>query len=144
MPTKTKAAKKKSDLKRRQVIIAAVKSLEKTEDKLELELKKLKKDLWRFGYLDPDAGADCPITTGEKLTRVWEGAQLVFHNFARRLTVSARPITCQVLDFFSEWRTPQEAIAHFNNYAQRSVPYLVFLSWRNRGFSFRKVTRSGV
>ena len=50
MPTKTKAAKKKSDLKRRQVIIAAVKSLEKTEDKLELELKKLKKDLVTFRF----------------------------------------------------------------------------------------------
>ena len=35
MPTKRKAAKKKSD-KAKQVIIAAVKSLEKTEDKLEL------------------------------------------------------------------------------------------------------------
>ena len=50
MPTKTKAAKKKSDLKRRQVIIAAVKSLEKTENKLELELKKLKKDLVVFRF----------------------------------------------------------------------------------------------
>jgi hypothetical protein len=50
MHTKTKDAKKKSELKRRQVIIAAVKSLEKTEDKLELELKKLKKDLVTFRF----------------------------------------------------------------------------------------------
>jgi SagB-type dehydrogenase family enzyme len=61
------------------------------------------------------------LRRARSLLAYWEGAQLVFHNFARRLTVSARPITCQVLDFFSEWRTPQEAIAHFNNYAQRSV-----------------------
>jgi hypothetical protein len=50
MPTKTKAAKKKSDTQRRQAIIAAVKSLEKTENKLELELKKLKKDLVVFRF----------------------------------------------------------------------------------------------
>jgi hypothetical protein len=50
MPTKTKAAKKKSDTQRRQAIIAAVKSLEKTENKLELELKKLKKDLVMFRF----------------------------------------------------------------------------------------------
>src|SRR5437763_261924 len=61
------------------------------------------------------------LRRARSLLAYWEGAQLVFHNFARRLTVSARPITCQVLDFFSEWRTAQEAIVHFNNYAQRSV-----------------------
>jgi hypothetical protein len=50
MPNKTKAAKKKSDLQRKQAIIAAVKSLEKTEDKLELGLKKLKKNLVVFRW----------------------------------------------------------------------------------------------
>jgi SagB-type dehydrogenase family enzyme len=51
----------------------------------------------------------------------WRDGQLFFHNFARRLTVSGRPITCEVLDFFSEWRTSQEAIAHFANYSPGSV-----------------------
>jgi hypothetical protein len=50
MPTKTKGATKKSELQRQQAIIAAVKSLEKAEDKLELELKKLKKDLVIFRF----------------------------------------------------------------------------------------------
>jgi SagB-type dehydrogenase family enzyme len=51
----------------------------------------------------------------------WRDGQLFFHNFARRLTVSGRPITCEVLDFFSEWRTSQEAIAHFADYTPGSV-----------------------
>jgi hypothetical protein len=50
MLTKTKAAKKESDLQRRRTIIAAIKRLEKTENKLELELKKLKKDLVTFRF----------------------------------------------------------------------------------------------
>jgi len=51
----------------------------------------------------------------------WRNGGLFFHNFARRLAVSGRPITCEVLDFFSEWRTSQEAIAHFTEYTRTSV-----------------------
>jgi SagB-type dehydrogenase family enzyme len=51
----------------------------------------------------------------------WRDGQLFFHNFARRLTVSGRPLTCEVLNFFSEWRTSKEAIAHFADYAPDSV-----------------------
>jgi SagB-type dehydrogenase family enzyme len=51
----------------------------------------------------------------------WRDGQLFFHNFARRLTVSAKPVTCEVLDFFDRWRTSQDAIAHFVGYSQRSV-----------------------
>jgi SagB-type dehydrogenase family enzyme len=51
----------------------------------------------------------------------WRDGRLFLHNFARRLTVSGRPITCGVLDFFGEWRTCQEAIAHFAGYRPRSV-----------------------
>ncbi|HXL26547.1 MAG TPA: SagB family peptide dehydrogenase, partial [Chthoniobacterales bacterium] len=51
----------------------------------------------------------------------WLGGRLVFHNFARRLTVSARPVTCEVLDFFDDWRTSQDAIARFGDYTPRSV-----------------------
>jgi SagB-type dehydrogenase family enzyme len=46
---------------------------------------------------------------------------LFFYDFARRLTVSGRPITCEVLDFFSEWRTAQEAVTHFADYTRKSV-----------------------
>jgi SagB-type dehydrogenase family enzyme len=51
----------------------------------------------------------------------WRDGQLFFHNFARRLTVSGRPITWEVLAFFSEWRTSQEALTHFAGYTQKSV-----------------------
>jgi SagB-type dehydrogenase family enzyme len=51
----------------------------------------------------------------------WQDGQLFFHNFARRLTVSGRPVTCEVLNFFDRWRTSQEAITHFADYSQRSV-----------------------
>ena len=51
----------------------------------------------------------------------WRGGQLSFHNFARRSTVSGRPITCEVLSFFDRWRTSQEAITHFAHYPAKSV-----------------------
>lgn len=51
----------------------------------------------------------------------WQNGQLCFHNFAKGLTVSGKPITCEILAFFDRWRTPQEAITHFAEYTQRSV-----------------------
>jgi SagB-type dehydrogenase family enzyme len=51
----------------------------------------------------------------------WRDGRLFLHDFARRLTVSARPITCGVLDFFGQWRTHQEAVAHFAGYKPSSV-----------------------
>ena len=51
----------------------------------------------------------------------WRDGRLVFHNFARRLTVSGRPITWEVLAFFSKWRTSREALIHFAGYTQESV-----------------------
>jgi SagB-type dehydrogenase family enzyme len=51
----------------------------------------------------------------------WQDGQLFFHNFARRSTVSGRPVTCEVLNFFDRWRTSQEATARFAHYSQKSV-----------------------
>jgi SagB-type dehydrogenase family enzyme len=51
----------------------------------------------------------------------WRGDRLFFHNFSRRLTVSGRPITWEVLAFFSKWRTSQEALIHFDGYTPESV-----------------------
>src|SRR5260370_15071415 len=62
-----------------------------------------------------------PLRRARCLFLHWRDGQLFFHNFSRRLTVSATPITCEVLDFFSEWRTYQEAITHFAHYTERSV-----------------------
>jgi SagB-type dehydrogenase family enzyme len=62
-----------------------------------------------------------PLRRARCLFLYWGDGQLFFHNFARRSTVSGRPVTCEVLNFFDRWRTPQEAISHFANYSQRSV-----------------------
>jgi SagB-type dehydrogenase family enzyme len=62
-----------------------------------------------------------PLRRARCLFVYWQDGQLFFHNFARRLTVSGRPVTCEVLDFFDRWRTSQEAITHFADYSERSV-----------------------
>jgi len=61
------------------------------------------------------------LRRARSLFAYWRDSRLFFHNFARRLTVSAKPITCEVLDFFNDWRTFQEAITCFADYTPRSV-----------------------
>src|SRR5438874_11546684 len=51
----------------------------------------------------------------------WRGNNLLFYNFATRLSISAKPLTCEVLDFFDSWRTSHDAVIHFAGYAPRSV-----------------------
>ncbi len=55
------------------------------------------------------------------LLSYWNGDQLFFHNFATRLTTASSPITCEVLHFFSSWRTYDEAVDHFASYSGKSV-----------------------
>jgi SagB-type dehydrogenase family enzyme len=62
-----------------------------------------------------------PLRRAKCLFLYWQYGQLFFHNFARRLTVSGKPITCEVLTFFDRWRISEQAITHFANYSQRSV-----------------------
>ncbi|PYL08979.1 MAG: hypothetical protein DME33_05300 [Verrucomicrobia bacterium] len=61
------------------------------------------------------------LRRARNLFAYWRDGRLFFHNFARRLTVSARPVTCEVLGFFDNWRTPQEATTHFSAYSEKSV-----------------------
>ena len=61
------------------------------------------------------------LRRARSLFAYWSDGRLFFHNFARRLTVSGRPITCEVLDFFDEWRTFQEAVTHLSGYTRKSV-----------------------
>jgi SagB-type dehydrogenase family enzyme len=51
----------------------------------------------------------------------WQENKLFFYNFAKRVSVSANVLTCEVLDFFDRWRTPREAIIHFAEYTPASV-----------------------
>jgi SagB-type dehydrogenase family enzyme len=57
------------------------------------------------------------------LLAYWQDGRLFFHNFARRLTVSGRPITWEILAFFSDWRTCQEALTHFAVYTPKSIHF---------------------
>jgi SagB-type dehydrogenase family enzyme len=67
------------------------------------------------------ASPEVQLRRASSLFAYWQDDQLRFRNFARRLTVAGRPITCEVLDFFNEWRTPQRAVAHFARYTPKSV-----------------------
>ena len=51
----------------------------------------------------------------------WHDGELRFRNFVKRVTLSGPPIACEVLDFFSEWRTSGQAFAHFARYTKKSV-----------------------
>src|SRR5438477_4928847 len=62
-----------------------------------------------------------PLRRARCLVVHWRGNKLFFHNFATRLSVSAKPLTCEVLDFFNSWRTSREAVIHFAGSTPRSV-----------------------
>jgi SagB-type dehydrogenase family enzyme len=66
-------------------------------------------------------GRTIRLRRAKSLFAYWRDGRLFFHNFARRLTVSGRPITSEVLDFFGKWRTSEEAVAHFSRFTERSV-----------------------
>jgi SagB-type dehydrogenase family enzyme len=61
------------------------------------------------------------LRRARSLVAYWKDGRLFFHNFAGRLTVSAKPLTCEVLDFFGDWRTFAKAIARFTDYTPKSV-----------------------
>lgn len=51
----------------------------------------------------------------------WRNGALHFRNYASGVTISARPIVCELLDYFDDWRTPAEATRHFAQYTRQSV-----------------------
>lgn len=51
----------------------------------------------------------------------WKDRRLVFENFRARTRIAAAPITCQILDFFDDWRDPEEIVAHLREYSAPSV-----------------------
>ncbi len=51
----------------------------------------------------------------------WRDSRVVFRTFASQRAVTGAPITCAVLHFFTDWRTPAEAISHFSQYRAQSV-----------------------
>lgn len=53
----------------------------------------------------------------------WHDGALRVSNFARGHTVIGRPITCELLDFFDDWKTARTAVDHFSNYPRRGVNF---------------------
>jgi SagB-type dehydrogenase family enzyme len=53
----------------------------------------------------------------------WQDGALHISNFAHGHTVTGRPITCELLDFFDDWKTAKQAIDHFSSYARQSVNF---------------------
>ena len=51
----------------------------------------------------------------------WNCGQLVFENYATHMRVAAAPITCQVLDWFSEWRTIRDVVDIASAYDGSSI-----------------------
>jgi SagB-type dehydrogenase family enzyme len=55
------------------------------------------------------------------LVLYWQGAELVFENFALRTKVSAEPLVCSILHFCGEWRSVREVTSHLSSYSESSV-----------------------
>jgi SagB-type dehydrogenase family enzyme len=53
----------------------------------------------------------------------WHDGALRISNFATGHTVTGRPITCEVLDFFDGWKTAKQANNHFSSYSRQSVNF---------------------
>ena len=51
----------------------------------------------------------------------WISDRLVFENYATHKRVAAAPITCQVLDYFTEWKGTAELSHAFPRYSQKSL-----------------------
>jgi len=51
----------------------------------------------------------------------WKGERLVFENYATGAKASAAPITCEVLNFFSDWRTAESLCAHLDRFSPSSL-----------------------
>jgi len=53
----------------------------------------------------------------------WHDGALRISNFATGHLVTGRPITCELLDFFDDWKTAKQASNHFSGYSRQSVNF---------------------
>jgi SagB-type dehydrogenase family enzyme len=51
----------------------------------------------------------------------WKKGNLVFENFRTRTSITAVPLTTQILDFFDRWRQPEQLFPEMPQYSQASV-----------------------
>jgi SagB-type dehydrogenase family enzyme len=55
------------------------------------------------------------------LVLYWQGEQLVFENFATGKRVTAAPITCEILNFFSQWRPASWLYSRCRQFSPSSI-----------------------
>ncbi len=55
------------------------------------------------------------------LVAYWIGGHLVFENFATGARISAKPITCEVLDFFNRWRPAEALYSYLRQFSPSSL-----------------------
>ena len=53
----------------------------------------------------------------------WQDGALRISNFARSRTVTGYPITCELLDFFGNWKTTEAATNYFSAYGRASINF---------------------
>src|SRR5436305_11491234 len=53
----------------------------------------------------------------------WQDGGLRISNFARNRTISGHPITCELLDFFGDWKTAKQAADYFSSYPRTSIEF---------------------
>jgi SagB-type dehydrogenase family enzyme len=70
-------------------------------------------------------GRPARLRRANSLLVYWQEGRLCFHNFDTRSTVAANPAAIDVLGFFGHWRTPQAAIAHFQQFTPGSVRHTI-------------------
>jgi SagB-type dehydrogenase family enzyme len=63
------------------------------------------------------------LRRARSLLLYWHDDSLRISNFATGHIVTGRPITCELLDFFDDWKTAEQATNHFSSYTRQSVNF---------------------
>jgi len=67
----------------------------------------------------------------------WQDGALQISNFAQGHTVTGHPITCELLDFFFDFKTAEQATDHFSIHPRKSLNFAL-AQLTKRGFLQRK------
>lgn len=66
-------------------------------------------------------GAEVRLRRARTILVYWKQGQLVFENYRTQVSISADPLTAQVLDFFDQWHKPEQLVVGMPNYSPMSV-----------------------
>jgi len=51
----------------------------------------------------------------------WQDGELIFHNYATGVRISAPPLAAEILDFFDGWRSEDALLGHLSHYTPASL-----------------------